>query len=290
MKAPAFRYHRPNSRTEALKLLSALPAARILAGGQSLMPMLNFRVAQPDDLIDINRIADLAGIVETPDAIVVGAMTRQRALEKSPAIAARLPLMAEAIAQIGHVATRGRGTIGGSLCHLDPAAELPVVALAHDARLRVESTRGARDVAMADFPAGLLTPSLDGDEMLTAIEFPLWRAGHGSAFVEFARRHGDFAIVAGGVLVERNADGAVSRIAIAIGGLAPTPLRLTRAETLLTGIVPDAARIIDAANFAREIDPLDDPQAPAAYRRRLAPAILRRAIDMALSRATWGAA
>lgn len=290
MKAPAFRYHRPSSRTEALKLLSALPAARILAGGQSLMPMLNFRVAQPDDLIDINRIADLAGIGETPAEVVIGAMTRQRELEKSPTIAARLPLMAEAIAQIGHVATRGRGTIGGSLCHLDPAAELPVVALAHEARLRVESTRGARDIAMADFPASLLTPSLDGDEMLTAIAFPVWRAGHGSAFVEFARRHGDFAIVACGVLVERAADGAVTRIAIAIGGLAPTPLRLTKAETLLTGFVPDASRIAAAARATQDIDPLDDPQAPATYRRRLAPAIVRRAIDAALSRATLGAA
>lgn len=290
MKAPAFRYHRPNSRAEALGLLATLPSARILAGGQSLMPMLNFRVAQPDDLIDINRIPDLAGIVEVPAEVVIGAMTRQRDLEKSPAIAARLPLMAEAIAQIGHVATRGRGTIGGSLCHLDPAAELPVVALAHEARLRVESTRGARDIAMADFPAGLLTPSLDGDEMLTAIAFPVWRAGHGSAFVEFARRHGDFAIVACGVLVERAADGAVSRIAIAIGGLAPTPLRLSQAETLLTGIRPDAARIAAAAQATQDIDPLDDPQAPAAYRRRLAPAIVRRALDAALSRATLGAA
>jgi len=290
MKAPAFRYHRPNSRAEALGLLAALPSPRILAGGQSLMPMLNFRVAQPDDLIDINRIADLAGIVEAPGEIVVGAMTRQRSLEKSPAIAARLPLMAEAIAQIGHVATRGRGTIGGSLCHLDPAAELPVVALAHDARLRVESTRGARDIAMVDFPAGLLTPSLDGDEMLTAIAFPVWRAGHGSAFVEFARRHGDFAIVACGVLVERTSDGTVARIAIALGGLAPTPLRLTKAEMLLIGIQPDAKRIAAAAQATQDIDPLDDPQAPASYRRRLAPAIVRRAIDAALSRATLGAA
>lgn len=290
MKAPAFRYHRPSSRAEALKLLSALPTARILAGGQSLMPMLNFRVSQPDDLIDINRIADLAGIGETPAEVVIGAMTRQRELEKSPTIATRLPLMAEAIAQIGHVVTRGRGTIGGSLCHLDPAAELPVVALAHEARLRVESTRGARDIAMADFPAGLLTPSLDGDEMLTAIAFPVWRAGHGSAFVEFARRHGDFAIVACGVLVERAADGAIVRIAIAIGGLAPTPLRLTKAETLLTGIAPDTARIAAAANATQDVDPLDDPQAPASYRRRLAPAIVRRAIDAALSRATLGAA
>jgi aerobic carbon-monoxide dehydrogenase medium subunit len=290
MKAPAFRYHRPNSRAEALGLLAALPSPRILAGGQSLMPMLNFRVAQPDDLIDINRIADLAGIVEVSDEIVVGAMTRQRFLEKSPMIAARLPLMAEAIAQIGHVATRGRGTIGGSLCHLDPAAELPVVALAHEARLRVESTRGARDIAMVDFPAGLLTPSLDGDEMLTAIAFPVWRAGHGSAFVEFARRHGDFAIVACGVLVERTSDGAVARIAIALGGLAPTPFRLTKAETLLIGIQPDAARIAEAAQATQDIDPLDDPQAPASYRLRLAPAIVRRALTAALSRATLGAA
>jgi len=290
MKAPAFRYHRPNSRTEALKLLSALPAARILAGGQSLMPMLNFRVAQPDDLIDINRIADLAGIVEAPDAIVVGAMTRQRALEKSPAIAARLPLMAEAIAQIGHVATRGRGTIGGSLCHLDPAAELPVVALAHDACLRVESTRGAREVAMADFPAGLLTPSLAEGEMLTAIEFPVWRPGHGSAFVEFARRHGDFAIVACGVLIELSPSGTIARIAIAIGGLAPTPFRLTAAEKLLTGRHADAAKLVEAAQTTQETDPLDDPQAPASYRRRLAPAIVRRALATALERCSLGAA
>ncbi|MCA0449693.1 MAG: xanthine dehydrogenase family protein subunit M [Proteobacteria bacterium] len=290
MKAPTFRYHRPSSRTEALKLLSAMPSARILAGGQSLLPMLNFRVAFPDDVIDINRIADLAGIEATSDAIVIGAMTRQRALEKSPLIATHLPLMAEAIAQIGHYATRGRGTIGGSLCHLDPAAELPVVALAHDATLRIENAAGAREVAMADFPAGLLTPSLAEGEMLTAIEFPVWRPGHGSAFVEFARRHGDFAIVACGVLVELSPNGTIARIAIAIGGLAPTPFRLTAAEKLLTGRQPDTTALVEAARTTQEIDPLDDPQAPASYRRRLAPAIVRRALATALERCSLGAA
>ncbi len=291
MKAAAFRYHRPNSRAEALGLLSAMPSARILAGGQSLLPMLNFRVAFPEDVIDINRIADLAGIVEAPGGIVIGAMTRQRALEKSPVIATHLPLMAEAIAQIGHYATRGRGTIGGSLCHLDPAAELPVVALAHDATLRIENAAGAREIAMADFPAGLLTPSLAEGEMLTAIEFPVWRPGHGSAFVEFARRHGDFAIVACGVLVELSPNnGTIARIAIAIGGLAPTPFRLTAAEKLLTGLRPDAAQLAEAAQTTQEIDPLDDPQAPASYRRRLAPAIVRRALATALERCSLGAA
>lgn len=190
MKAPAFRYLAPDTLAEALRLLAREQNARVLAGGQSLVAMLNMRFAFPDCLIDINRVAELAYLRESDGGIEIGAMTRQRDVEFSPLVARRLPLWREAILPVGHRQTRNRGTVGGSLCQLDPSAELPTVALAMDAELTAASVRGERRLRMADFFAGYMTPALEADEILTSIRVQPWPAGHGHAFLEFARRCG----------------------------------------------------------------------------------------------------
>ena len=189
MKPPPFHYHDPDSIADVCGLLERLDNAKLLAGGQSLMPMLNMRFVLPDHLIDLNRIAALAGVREGAEEIVVGAMTRQRMLEFSPVITQKFPLIAEALRFVGHRQTRNRGTLGGSLCHLDPAAELALVAAVYDATLRVQSAGGAREIAFEEFPLGFMMPALAPDELLTQVRFPAWPAGHRFGFAEFARRH-----------------------------------------------------------------------------------------------------
>ena len=187
MKPPPFSYHDPKTVAEVVGLLSSLENAKLLAGGQSLMPMLNFRLAAPDHIIDLNRVDGLAFIRETPDGMEVGAMTRQRDLEFSEIVARRFPLIHEAIQNIGHRQTRNRGTIGGSLCHLDPSAELVSCAMTLDATVVVEGPRGRREVKFADFPVAYLTSAVEQDEVLTAIRFTAWPAKHGYAFVDLCR-------------------------------------------------------------------------------------------------------
>jgi carbon-monoxide dehydrogenase medium subunit len=286
MKPPVFAYHAPESLDAALALLAAQPNARVLAGGQSLLPMLNFRLLAPDHLVDIARIPDLAGIRVDDEGgdIVFGAMTRQREIEFSGLVARHLPLMAEAIRQVGHRQTRNRGTIGGSLCHLDPAAELPVVAMALDAVLTAASTRGRRAIPMAAFPDGMMTPSLEPDEMLVEIRCTPWPDGHGWAFEEFARRHGDFAIVAVACLLAAGADGRVARAAVALGGVLSTPTRITAAEQVLIGALPDAATLEAAARHCGEVDALEDVHAPAWYRQQVAVTLAGRALRRAAER------
>ena len=194
MKPPPFRYHDPDDLAEALDLVATLDNAKLLAGGQSLMPMLNLRLAFPDDVVDLNRIESLSHVSETAAGISIGAMTRQRELERSDLLVRACPVMHEALAQVGHRQTRNRGTIGGSLCHLDPSAELPVVAAALDATIRVSRRGGSRSLPMSEFPAFYMTPAIEPDEIVTVIDFEPWPEGHGYAFVEFARRPGDFAV------------------------------------------------------------------------------------------------
>jgi carbon-monoxide dehydrogenase medium subunit len=285
VKPAPFTYHRPATVDEALALLAGHANARVLAGGQSLMPMLNLRLATPEHLVDINRIAALDYVRDDGDAIAIGAMTRQRTVEFSPVVASRLPLLAEAIRWIGHRQTRNRGTVGGSLCHLDPSAELPTVAMALDAELTVRSLRGTRSVAMRDFPAGYMTPELAADEMLVGVRFPVWREAHGAAFLEFARRHGDFAVVSVAVQLALARDGAVSRVSITLGGVSMAPIRVAAAEMTLTGRKPGDAEIARAAAAAAEIDANEDIHAPAWYRRRLARTLTARAVRIALQRA-----
>ncbi|ARP79942.1 molybdopterin dehydrogenase [Bordetella genomosp. 8] len=287
MKAPALRYLAPRSVDEALAMLCETENGRILAGGQSLVAMLNMRFAFPECLIDINRIPELAYIRASGDGGMVefGAMTRQREVEFSPLVAERLPLWREAVLQVGHRQTRNRGTVGGSLCQLDPSAEIPTVAMAMDARVEVRSRRGAREIAMADFPAAYMTPAMEPDEMVTAVRVPAWPRHHGYAFVEFARRHGDFAIVSCAALVLLDRHGLVERVSLTLGGVAIAPLRMREAETALLGRAPDDEALALAAATCGQVDAVADSYVPAWYRRRLATVLSRRALEQAVARA-----
>ena len=285
MKPCDFRYHAPRSLNEALELLDGKEDARLLAGGQSLVAMLNLRVAMPDEVIDLNGIAELDGLTIGTEAIVFGAMTRQRRLERDPGLAAAAPIFAAALAHVGHLQTRNRGTIGGSLCQLDPAAELPALCMLYDAELTVRGPGGERRMPMSEFPAFYMTPALDADEILTSIRLPLrpGRAGHG--FVEFARRHGDFAIVAAGALIWLDAGGHVADAAIVVGGVGAAPLRLGAVEAALRGQRPEGATLAAAADLAGEIDAMEDSAYSADYRRHLARVLVRRALIQAAERA-----
>jgi aerobic carbon-monoxide dehydrogenase medium subunit len=279
LKPPRFTYHSPGSLAEALDLLASLPNARALAGGQSLMPMLNFRLASPDHLVDLNRLEALAFIREEADAVVIGALTRQRDIETSPLVSRRLPLMAQAIRLVGHRQTRNRGTLGGSLAHFDPSAELSAVATALDAEINVASASRQRVVCMAEFGRGLLSTALDAGELITEVRFPAWPQGHGHGFQEFARRHGDFAVVSAAALIVTS-KGAVSRASLTLGGVAPSPLRVPEAEALLEA----RGTIDDAAQACSRIEALEDPTYPAWYRRKLAVCLARRALEQAMAR------
>ncbi|MDB5595803.1 MAG: molybdopterin dehydrogenase [Hyphomicrobiales bacterium] len=285
MKAPPFTYHAPQSIADAVALLGHLENARVLAGGQSLMAMLNLRVAGPDHLVDLGRIPELAGITENETTIGVGAMTTQRAVERSELVARFCPLLAEAVAHVGHQQTRNRGTIGGSICHLDPGAELPVVACALDAELIVEGVAGTRQIAFRDFPEGYLTSQLQPDEILTRVDFPKVTGRTGSAFLEFNRRPADFAIVSVAVQIALDDVGRIARAAIAFGGIQSAPVRLAEAEALLTGRVPDAQAWDLAAQCAATLDCDGDELYPADYRRDLCAVLLTRALRKAVQRA-----
>lgn len=285
LKAPAFEYHRPSTLAEVTALLATLDDCRLLAGGQSMVPMLNFRVLAPSHVVDLNHVHELSGIEDRGDAVSLGAMTRQRDIEFSPLVARRLPLMAEAIREVGHRQTRNRGTLGGSLCHLDPSAELPVVAAAMDASLRICSRGGERWLPFQAFCEGYMTNALAPDEVLCEIRVPTWPAGHGWSFMEFARRKGDYAIVSVAVLVELGRDGRVQRCAIAVGGIGAAPVRVVDAEALLTGRPLDAAAIAQVAGICGALPAGSDPAVPSWYRQHLAAVLARRALEQAAGRA-----
>lgn len=288
MKPPPFTYHDPRSVDDAVALLSEKDNAKLLAGGQSLMPMLNMRFVLPDDVIDINRIEDLSYIRDDGDALVFGGMVRQRDIEFSDLVSQKIPLMKEAILNVGHRQTRTRGTYGGSLSHLDPSAELPTVSMAQDAIVSVRKKGGERDIAMADFPMGYMTPSFDLDEMVTDIRVPIWPEGHGYAFVEFARRHGDYAITSSAVLLDVADGGKITKASVTVGGVGPSPLRVTAVEEGLAGENGSADLFTEIAEKCREIDAMEDVYAPAWYRQHLAAVLTRRALAKAYSRAVNG--
>jgi carbon-monoxide dehydrogenase medium subunit len=284
MKPPPFRYHDPRTVSDAVGLLASLENAKILAGGQSLMPMLNMRFVQPDHIVDINRVAGLSHIRATADGMEVGGLTRQRDLEFSELVAQRFPLMQEAIQHIGHRQTRNRGTLGGSLCHLDPSAELVSCATTLDATITVAGPNGERDVEFADFPVAFMTPAIGPDELLTAVRFRAWKADHGYAFVEFARRHGDFAIVSAAALLESDERGRIARAALTVGGIGTAPVRVREVEKALLGQSPTAQLFREACEACRTMEAIDDIHAPASYRQHLAVVLSRRALEKALAR------
>jgi carbon-monoxide dehydrogenase medium subunit len=252
------------------------------------MAMMNFRYLAPEHIVDINRIPELAQIDEAGDAIRFGAMVRQRDAMNSPLVRARCPLLIEALEQVGHIQTRNRGTIGGSLSHLDPSAEMPAVFSALDAVLHVTAVRGDREVPIAEWSLGYMMPNLEPDELLAGITAPCWPQGHGYAFLEMARRHGDFALAGAAALMTLNGNGSVDRVAVALTGVHTGPVRLHEAEALLTGKTPDDTLVAAAADTASAVAGIDDVHAPADYRRKLAVVYARRALVLARDRAQQG--
>lgn len=280
MKPPPFQYHDPKTVAETVSLLGTLENAKLLAGGQSLMPMLNMRFVLPDHVIDLNRVEGLAYIREAAGALEIGAMTRQRDIEFSDLVKQKCPLLHQAVMHIGHRQTRNRGTIGGSLCHLDPSAELVSVAAAHDATVAVEGPNGRREIAFKDFPAGYLTPAIELNEMVTAVRIPLWPAGHRAAFIEFSRRHGDFAIVSAAALLTIDG-GRINRASLTLGGVAVAPVRADAVERAVTGQPPSSELFRTACEWCRSIDAMADIHASADYRQHLAVVLARRALEKA---------
>lgn len=286
MKPAAFEYVVANSIEQAVAALAqAGGEAKILAGGQSLVPMLNFRLLRPAILVDINRIPGLAFIEDAGNAVRIGALTRHYQIETSPVIAKHFPVLSCAMTHVAHLAIRNRGTIGGSLSHADPAAELPMMALLLGARLHVVSGRGRRTVEAQDFFRDALSVDLAEDELLTEIYLPKLPPQTGWGFEEVARRAGDFALAAVAATVTLSG-GAVQEARIALTGVGPTPVRVNEAEALLAGQRLEAklmARVIEAVRAA--IEPETDLHASSDYRRQLAGALVRRALAAALQRA-----
>jgi carbon-monoxide dehydrogenase medium subunit len=285
MKPAPFDYHAPRHLKDAAELLATLPNAKILAGGQSLVPMMNFRYVIVDHLVDLGQVDDLRGIAVIDGRLRIGAMMRQRDLETSPEVARHAPLLVEALRHVGHRQTRNRGTIGGSLAHADPAAELPAVCAAYDAILHLASVRGLRAVPFRDFSVGYMATALEPDEMIAAVELPIWRLGHGYGLHEFARRHGDFALAGAAALIDLGAGGVVRRAALALFGVAEQPVRVDAAEAALIGKTIDADVIRSAAATAWLIEPISDIHASGDYRRHLAQVLSARALADAARRA-----
>jgi len=287
MKPPRFEYFAPRTLDEALGLLAGHgDRAKLLAGGQSLIPLLNFRLAHPEALIDINRIPELGGIRADDGGVAMGALTRQHAVERSEAVRTRVPIVAEACRLIGHLPIRHRGTIGGNLAHADPASELPAVMLALEAQLTVASTKGTRTLPVDRFFVGPLSTALQTVEMLTEIRVPGLPARTGGAFVEMARRAGDFALVGVAALITLDASGRCQRARVALCGVGPTPIRAGAAEDALVGQAPAGAALDEAASrAAAATSPSSDLHASADFRRKLARHFARQAIATAAQRA-----
>jgi len=287
MKPPRFEYFAPRALDEALTLLAGHgDRAKLLAGGQSLIPLLNFRLAHPEALIDINRIPELAGIRADDGGVAMGALTRQHAVERSEAVRTRVPIVAEACRLIGHLPIRHRGTIGGNLAHADPASELPAVMLALEAQLTVASTKGTRTLPADRFFVGPLSTALQTGEMLTEIRVPGLPARTGGAFVEMARRAGDFALVGVAALITLDGSGRCRRARVALCGVGPTPIRAGAAEDALVGQAPAGAALDEAAaRAAAATSPPSDLHGSADFRRKLARHFARLAIATATERA-----
>jgi aerobic carbon-monoxide dehydrogenase medium subunit len=286
MKPAAFDYRAPQSLNEALAMLDAHAAtAKLLAGGQSLLPVLNFRLASPALLIDLNRIPTLAGIREDADgSLVIGAMTRNRALERSELVRRANPLLHAAMPYIAHAQIRNRGTLGGSLSHADPAAELPAVCLACDARISITNKIRTRTVAAADFFTGFFSTALEPNEILTEVRFAAWPAARRAGFVELSRRHGDFALVGVALTMDLDATGRCNDARIAVFGAEDGPKLMGESAQALRGHVPDAKVIAEAARLAaaRTVARADH-HASAEYRTELVEVLTRRALQQALA-------
>jgi carbon-monoxide dehydrogenase medium subunit/6-hydroxypseudooxynicotine dehydrogenase subunit alpha len=286
VKPPVFEYFGPTDVEEVLGLLERFgDDAKVLAGGQSLVPLLNFRLAAPARLVDVNGLGSLSYVRRQEGVLRIGAVTRQATLERSPVVAEHWPLLTEAIAFVAHAQIRNRGTVGGSVAHADPAAELPVALSALDARFHARSLRGERVIPWQDFFITHLTTSLEADELLTEVEVPALPDGAGWAFCEYSRRHGDFALGGAAAIVAFDGDGC-REARIALLGAADTPVRAEAAEQALMGSQVDEAAAAEAGRLAVEgLEPTGDIHGSSEYRRLLIEAMVRRALVAAAQRA-----
>lgn len=284
MKIPPFTYHRPESLDDALSLLARHgDDAKVLAGGQSLLPVMALRLGRPDHVVDIGRIPDLTGLRAGPDGTSIGALVRHAEAERDPEVARHAPLLAAAVPHIGHRAIRTRGTLVGSVAHADPAAEMPAVCLAVDATMVAASTAGRREIPAAEFFEGYLTTVLRPDELLTEIRLPPWPSAAGGAVVEVSRRHADYALVGLACRLEVTA-GIVERAALAFFGAGSTPVRVSDAEAVLIGSAPGPTVFEDAAAVVRDgLEPPSDVHGTANYRRHLAGVLTHRGLTAAAS-------
>ncbi len=293
MKAAEFDYQRVGSIAEACAALDgAAGDGCIIAGGQTLVPLMAMRLARPQLLVDINHVEELAGIEDDAEAVTIGAATRQAHVLASDPVASRIPLLARAIDCVGHTQTRSRGTVGGSLAHADPSAEIPLAAVTLDAEMTAARTGGERTIKAVDFLTGLMSSALEVEECLTAIRFPVWTGGAtGTGFTEINVRSSDFAIVAAAAQIELAADGSCTRLNVGIGGAAPAPLRLAPVENALAGKQVNAETVAAACRDIGDLlDPETDIQASADYRRRTACVLSERAILAAAADAGAGGA
>jgi carbon-monoxide dehydrogenase medium subunit len=283
MKLPPFEYACPTTLPEAVQLLASRDGdAKAIAGGQSLMPMLAFRLAQPALLVDLRKLGDLRGIRLSEKGVTLGAMVRWREIEDDRRLDTAHPLLKAAIAHVAHYQIRNRGTVGGSIAHADPAAEMPGIAMTCDAEIAVVGKAGARVFQAADFFQGALTTALTPDEIIVEVRLPAWPKGRRWGFQEFARRRGDFAMAAAAVFYDQDAGGKAVNAHVGVIGVADRPRRLPSVEAALNGQVIDEATIAkaEAATHAA-VDPQDDIHASAAYRRALVGTMVERALKHA---------
>lgn len=285
MKPAAFEYFAPESVDQAVDLLQAhVDDAKVLAGGQSLVPLMNMRLARPAVIVDINRIHALEYIEAGPAALRIGALTRQRAAETSPLVADRCPLLRDALRLVGHAQIRNRGTIGGSIAHADPSAELTAVLAVLGGDVTVQGPRGTRAIPAAGLFVTYLTTSLDPGEVLTEVRFPVLAPGAGWSWMEIARRHGDFALAGVGVVLTIRA-GVLADVRIGLTGVGATPVRASTAERLLSGRAPSDALWAEAAEAVRaEVEPDGDIHASSEYRKHVSGVLTQRALREALTR------
>ncbi len=288
MKNPPFTYHRPESLADALSLLAKYgDDAKVLAGGQSLLPVMALRLGHPDHVIDIGRIAEFSNLVAGPGGTTIGALVRHAEAERSADIAAYAPLVAAAAPYIGHRAIRTRGTLVGSVAHADPAAEMPAVCLALGATMVAASVDSTRVIAAADFFEGYLTTALEPNEILTEIRLPAWPAGVGGTVVEISRRHADYALL-GLACTAEVSGGSISSAALSFFGVGSTPVRITDAEAALVGQAPGEAAFAAAAEIVSDqLEPLSDIHGTSNYRKHIAGVLTRR--GLAEATATIGA-
>jgi carbon-monoxide dehydrogenase medium subunit len=288
MKPSEFQYHAPTTVDEAAQLLGTLEDARVLAGGQSLMPMMNFRYLMTSHLIDLNGVEALTRIEERNGRLHIGAMARQRDIELSPLVMKCAPLIREAYQLVSHKQIRNRGTLGGSLCQLDPSSEQPCFTAALDGVLTIaryeDGAVTTRELPMSDWALMYMTPALEEGDLLAGISLEIWPEGHGYAFEEFARRHGDYAIVGAAALCTADPQGRLDRVSLTICGVAPGPVRMHEVETALRGHPMDESALRIASDAARALDVMTDAHVSTDYRQHLAGVLTERALKTAFSR------